>query len=316
MIDPKTFITYSQNQEDLILAALLTDVKDGFYVDVGAAHPVIDSVTKYFYERGWSGINIEPIKKAYKLFEKQRPRDTNLNCGVGAEETTLTFREYVGMEGRSTFSDTEKQEYAPIAKYKEYPVKIRTLESILSEVEPAKIHFLKIDVEGLEYEVLAGNNWERYHPEVICIEANRVAENCHLLLAGKGYRNIFFDGLNEYYLAPEALSKLGSFNFPKNVVEKSYNALRYHHYRDWQHDWRTLVHLEKLYAQQIKTNQGLRQELDQIKQELHQVARLSFFNKPLRQRLKISLVGLTADWLKFKKINKNQRPKDTKTHQE
>jgi len=309
MIDPKTFITYSQNREDLILAVLLTNVKDGFYIDVGAAHPVIDSVTKYFYERGWSGINIEPIRKQHKLFEKQRPRDINLNCGVGAEETILTFREYIGMEGRSTFSDTEKQEYSPVAKYKEYPVKIRTLKSILNEVEPAKIHFLKIDVEGFEYEVLAGNNWERYRPEVICIEANRVAENCRILLADKDYRNIFFDGLNEYYLAAEAINRLGSFSFTKNLVEKSYHALRYHHYQGWLHDWRALVHLEKLHDQQIKTNQSLRQELDQIKQELHQVARLSLFNKPLRQRLKISLIGLSADWLKFKRVNK--KPKKT-----
>src|SRR3989338_356894 len=102
MMDPNSFITYAQNREDLILAAFLDGVKKGFYVDIGAAHPVIDSVTKYFYERGWSGFNIEPIKRQYELFEKQRKRDINLNCGVGAEEATLVLREYVGMEGRST----------------------------------------------------------------------------------------------------------------------------------------------------------------------------------------------------------------------
>jgi len=309
MIDPKTFVTYAQNREDLIIAAFLTHVKDGFYVDVGAAHPVIDSVTKYFYDCGWSGINIEPIKRLHKLFNEQRPRDINLNYGIGNQESTLMLREYAGMEGRSTFSDNEKQEYAPIAKYKEYPVKIRTLESILSEVEPAKIHFLKIDVEGFEYEVLSGNNWERYRPELICIEANRVAENCQLLLAANGYKNIFFDGLNEYYLAREALNRLGSFNFARNVVEKSYHALRYHHYQAWLRDWRSLVHLEKLNDKQTKTNQNLHQEIAQKQQELHQVAHLSLFNKPLRQRLKASLIGLTTDWLKFKKAQRNRKPK-------
>ena len=310
MIDPKTFVTYAQNREDLILAALLKDVKSGFYVDVGAAHPVIDSVTKYFYDLGWSGINIEPIKRLHKLFNEQRPRDINLNCGVGAKETTITLREYIGMEGRSTFSDAEKQEYAPVAKYKEYPVKMRTLEGIFDEVKPAKMHFLKIDVEGYEYEVLSGNNWERYRPELICIEANRVAKECQSLLADKNYKNIFFDGLNEYYLATEALTRLGSFNFAKNVVDKGYYALRYHHYQAWLGDLRTLARLEKLSDRQKSTIQYLHREIDQKDQELQQMARLSLLNKPLRQRLKISLVGLSTDWLKFKKINRQQkRPK-------
>ena len=53
-------ISYSQNYEDIYLWRLLQDVHHGFYIDVGAFDHQKDSVTKLFYDRGWSGINIEP----------------------------------------------------------------------------------------------------------------------------------------------------------------------------------------------------------------------------------------------------------------
>ena len=33
---------------------------DGFYIDVGAGHPIADNVTFWLYERGWHGIAVEP----------------------------------------------------------------------------------------------------------------------------------------------------------------------------------------------------------------------------------------------------------------
>jgi hypothetical protein len=54
------FISYGQNSEDVVLWRALRDIGTGFYVDVGAGDPKEDSVTHAFYERGWSGINIEP----------------------------------------------------------------------------------------------------------------------------------------------------------------------------------------------------------------------------------------------------------------
>ncbi len=70
----KTIITYAQNREDIILHSFLMDVKKGFYVDVGAYHPIIDSVTKYFYEMGWSGVNIEPQSEFVQLLKTDRKK--------------------------------------------------------------------------------------------------------------------------------------------------------------------------------------------------------------------------------------------------
>ena len=57
-----TIVSHAQNFEDVILNRALEDVESGFYIDIGANDPDIDSVTRYFYEKGWSGIKIEPFK--------------------------------------------------------------------------------------------------------------------------------------------------------------------------------------------------------------------------------------------------------------
>ena len=47
-----------------MLARVFAGRRTGFYVDVGAADPVNLSVTKWFYDLGWSGLNIEPNQAA------------------------------------------------------------------------------------------------------------------------------------------------------------------------------------------------------------------------------------------------------------
>lgn len=76
-------ISYAQNFEDVILWRVLMDVKDGFYIDVGANDPIEMSVTKWFYDQGWHGINMEPSEEYFRKICKARPRDINLQQGAG-----------------------------------------------------------------------------------------------------------------------------------------------------------------------------------------------------------------------------------------
>jgi len=61
-----TFISYAQNMEDVMLYRALKNIHQGFYIDVGAGDPTIDSVAKAFYDMGWSGINIEPVEAYFR----------------------------------------------------------------------------------------------------------------------------------------------------------------------------------------------------------------------------------------------------------
>jgi FkbM family methyltransferase len=219
--DPsQTLVTYAQNREDLYLWALVGHRTPGFYVDVGCNHERLHSVTRLFYEHGWSGINID----ANARFEPEylwRTRDTFVASGVGEAAGELVFRDYPQHDGLSTFDATIKQMHDGAGyPHRDLRMRIRTLDSILDEARSPAPDFLKIDVEGLEPEVLRGFDFGRFRPAVIVIEASRQA-SCSELLLPLGYRIEFFDGLNVYYV-DDAAADVSIHNYAGRVLQPGF----------------------------------------------------------------------------------------------
>jgi FkbM family methyltransferase len=217
-------ISYAQNREDTILEGLLSHVSKGFYVDVGSNDPNIDSVTKRFYMKGWSGINIEPNQNLFERLMQERTRDDNLCVAVGAADGTAQFREYPHGNGLSTLSETMKRSYD--SKKNAYTidpidrvVQVRTLTSIFEERKTKIIDFLKVDVEGYEWEVIKGNDWKKYRPKLLCIESQHGESitKWQNFLKEHDYRLIFFDGLNEYY-RDDLLKDWPDFSYAETVL--------------------------------------------------------------------------------------------------
>lgn len=191
--------SYSQDGEDMILSSMFDDLggRDrGFYIDVGALHPFRFSNTAYFYEKGWSGINIEPTPTAIEAFNKYRVRDVNLNIGIGENETELTF--YCFDEpALNSFSKELSKERNDNTIYNitdEIKIKIYPLHQILKKYVPdgKKIDFLSIDVEGLDMSVLKSNDWQVYSPEFMLVEdiidiENLAASEVYSYLSALGY---------------------------------------------------------------------------------------------------------------------------------
>jgi len=157
--------SYAQFLEDIILFLFLYDKKNGFYIDVGANDPIKDSVTNFFYVRGWNGINIEPLDDKYILLKEKRPRDINLNITAGKEKGNTTLYIYEGLT-------TIKKNYSrPKATRK--IVEVETMADICKNYVPngTIIDFCKIDVEGGERDVLLGYDFINYRPRIFCIES-------------------------------------------------------------------------------------------------------------------------------------------------
>lgn len=219
-------ISYAQNHEDVLLERVFREVKRGFYVDVGANDPTLYSVTRHFYDKGWRGINVEPSTIFHRL-RQERTRDINLNVAVSDRCGPVTFYETTDPDTGTSSLARELSEALKSLNVKRVSrtVEAMTLAAILEEYAPPEIDFMSIDVEGHEREVLLGNEWSRFRPRVLVIEATLpcTAIPCHdmwedVVLAAD-YVFAFFDGLNRYYVRKESPDLLERLTVPVNVLD-------------------------------------------------------------------------------------------------
>lgn len=204
------FESFAQNCEDVVLWRALRHVAAGTYVDVGAADPEKDSVTKAFYDRGWSGLNVEPAAEYADALRKSRPRDVTLQMCAGETTGTVTFHHVPGT-GLSSVLGSATEALDDEFTVVEENVEVRRLDEMLAEhgFVGRDIHFLKVDVEGFEESVLRGIDLRQWRPWVVVVEATapRSTEQMYAswepILFEAGYRFCLFDGLNRFYLADE-----------------------------------------------------------------------------------------------------------------
>lgn len=220
-------ISYAQNFEDVILHRVFANRKDGFYIDVGAMDPIEDSVTKVFYDEGWSGINIEPNQWFYGKLMEQRPRDINLNLALGEREEVRTLH-VSERHGNSTFEERHRDRFAERGfETKESTVRVTTLAAVCREYVKQEIDFLKVDCEGWEKFALLGGDWDRFRPIVVVVEATEPmtttpawSEWEPILTVNGRYEMVYFDGLNRFYLRREYLDLRSHFAVPPNVFDE------------------------------------------------------------------------------------------------
>jgi FkbM family methyltransferase len=218
-------ISYAQNHEDVVLARLFRQQDAGFYIDVGAGHPVDDSVTKHFSDAGWRGINVEPMPREHQLLCVERPNDVNLCVALSDYEGHATLYE-APPENRG--ASTLVPEIA--ARYREQtftavPVPVTTLAQACAAHADGPIDFLKVDVEGSELAVLRGADFDRFRPRVLVVEATEpnsvIASHdaWESLLFKCGYRCTLFDGLNRFYAQHDDAEARNVLSAPANALD-------------------------------------------------------------------------------------------------
>ncbi|MEZ2335357.1 FkbM family methyltransferase [Mucilaginibacter sp. RCC_168] len=166
---------YSSEGEDLILKRIFDKKQNGVYIDVGAHHPFRVSNTYLLYKQNWTGINIDPMPGSKALFDKHRPKDTNLEIGVSVAKQQLTYSIF-NETALNTFSPEKVKEYTQDTKYRviaEKKIDTWPLADILDKylAKDVVIDFLTIDAEGLDLEVLRSNNWDKYRPTYVLVES-------------------------------------------------------------------------------------------------------------------------------------------------
>ena len=207
--EPDVFVSYAQNGEDVLLYKALSDIAPGFYIDIGANDPDTHSVTRAFYDRGWRGINVEPVPTLHQRLAAARPRDVNLAVAVGRTCGSTTFYDFPGT-GLScvdpALAARHRRAGHPVV---EREVPSLTLDAIWREHVRGDVHFLKVDVEGAEAAVIAGARLDEHRPWIVVVEATAPLTGASSfatwepLLQEAGYRYALDDGLNRYYVSQE-----------------------------------------------------------------------------------------------------------------
>lgn len=173
---PSEFLNecYSQEGEDAILNRIFHDKANGFFIDIGAHHPLRFSNTYKFYKKGWRGINVDAMPGSMAIFKQLRPLDINLEIPVSDKKERLPF--YIFKDGAlntllKSHADTLVAKGHRVEKM--IDIETDTLLNILDKYMPTNtvIDFMSIDAEGFDFNILKSNDWNKFRPNLVLIES-------------------------------------------------------------------------------------------------------------------------------------------------
>ena len=193
----KLSMSFSQLQQDLVALWLKEKIfgahSQGYFVEFGATNGIQLSnsfMLEKFY--GWDGLLCEPSTNYFQELKRNRNVSTDNRCvfstsGEILEFIDLEISEHSSIEGFS-------RNGLPLGDDKEksrYKVESVTLGDLLSSHNaPAFIHFLSIDTEGSEYEVLKNFDFHSRQILFICVELSFNANLIERILVSNGYQRI------------------------------------------------------------------------------------------------------------------------------
>lgn len=270
----KPLISYAQNFEDVMLWRAVGGAADGFFVDIGGQDPVVDSVSRLFHEHGWHGIHVEPHPDYSEALRRAYADDVVIASAVGAARDVLPYYRLDGT-GLSTLSQKIAEGHSGKGfKVSKSQVSVVTLDDVFSIAGDREIHWLKIDVEGFEQQVLEGWQKSPLRPWIIVLESTLPtsrSENYAAwedLVLCKGYQFAYGDGLNRFYVSdthPELAEKL---NHPPNLFDgfqlSGTSSSSFHLYLAHQGDQRQ-QELEQAFTLKL---QSLKSENEALQKEL------------------------------------------------
>ncbi len=215
-------VSYAQNGEDVVLRRAFYGQQEGFWVDIGACDPELDSVTQHFSLLGWRGVNVEPDAALYEKFVAARPRDVNVRAAIAEDSQERHFYP-TGTRGHGTLVQEIAEGRAPNESYSVASMPLAELIERHASIGQT-IDFLKIDVEGFEKAVILSGDWKRHRPRIVVVEAVDAEgapthDEWENVLLRADYLLALFDGLNRWYVRAEEPELLDKLKAPANVID-------------------------------------------------------------------------------------------------
>jgi FkbM family methyltransferase len=310
-VSDEVLVSYAQNGEDIVLWRALGHVSDGIYVDVGGWDPDVDSVTRLFYERGWRGVDIEPVPEFAEKFRERRPGNEVVQAVITDEPQESVVLHRFGTTGLSTLDDeiADRHDRAGF-DHEDITVPARRLDDVLaaSDVVGETIHFLKVDVEGAEEKVLRSIDLARCRPWVLVVEATEPnsTTTSHAawepILLAAGYTFTLFDGLSRFYVSAEHPELTAALSYPAcslDTFQKAQEVELFH---------KASVLEQELQAAREEAS-GLREAADQARADSEQVRSKLARVRGRLDRARADRKQLRADRKRLRAKNRRQRAK-------
>ena len=170
--------SYSMDNEDTAVLNYFKNKRNGFYVDVGCYHPIHRNNTYLLHKKNWNGINIDTSEFSIDLFNFIRPKDLNYNCAISNKNEIIKLF-YQKKLSQLTTTEINQAKTVFQGNIKEKEIQAYTLDNILnkSKYKGIIIDFLDIDVEGADLKVLKGLSFDKYKPELVCVEIHEKKVN-------------------------------------------------------------------------------------------------------------------------------------------
>ena len=188
----------SQQEEEALVRDFFRGAATGFFVEVGANHPIKRSQSFHLEQAGWTGVLIEPQPDlAAFLVTERKAKVFAVACtSPNTAGDTLPFHV------AGPLSSLNADRMAPGAKA-DYVIMVptRTLDDVLEEADaPRVFDLLSIDVEGHEIEVMRGFDFAHWKPRLIMLEDHVESLSKHRVLEQNGYSLIRRVGNNGWYV--------------------------------------------------------------------------------------------------------------------
>jgi len=189
---------YSQlGQDKWIIGVVFPGVTNGYFVDVGAADGLLNSNSKALEELGWTGVAVEPFPTNWEtrtclLFKEV------VSSRAGE---TVQFRVSGELSGIETSLGLHRNE---ARKGSAATLTTTTIADVLERARaPGFIHYVSVDVEGAEYDVLQAFPFSTHEVGAFTVEHNQEEpkrSKIRALLESHGYRFVRQQLADDWYL--------------------------------------------------------------------------------------------------------------------
>lgn len=191
----------SQQEEEALVREFFGGAMNGFFVEVGANHPILRSQTYHLEQSGWTGVLIEPQPDLAAFLVTQRQAKVFAVACTSPDAAGASLPFHVA----GPLSSLNADRMAPGAKA-DYVIMVptRTLDDVLEEADaPRGFDLLSIDVEGHEIEVMRGFDFAHWKPKLIMLEDHVENLAKHRVLEQNGYSLIRRVGNNGWYVSSD-----------------------------------------------------------------------------------------------------------------